>query len=1077
MIKRILPILLLGMLSGFALQAQVTTSNISCSVQSTDGVGLDGATVTVKNTATGDVYTSTTRNGGRFELANVPPGGPYTIEITFTGHKKIVRDNIFLTLGETSQQNFTMSTNAEELKEVVVTTTKKIKQSSGGQETTIGRDKMDNLPTVGRNMSDYLRYVPQAKITGDGGVSISGQNNRYNSFYIDGAVNNDVFGLAASGTNGGQSGIAPISIDAIDQFQVVISPYNAALGNFTGGGINAITRSGSNVFKGSVYYFFRNQNTTGKTPGVAKADATKLDKFSDKTTGFRLGGPIIKNKLFFFLNGEIQRDIRPQPYTGGYRGNSSEADIANLTNYLKNTYGYDPGGYLDNPEKVQANRVAVKIDWKINPKNKLTASYRYNEGFRNNTSRSSSSTINFYNNGYTFPTETQSGSLELNSRFKNNANNRLLLTFTEVEDNRGEIGNPFPRVTINDGSGRLVFGTEEFSTANLLNQKNYAIYDEFKFYKNKHTITVGTDNEISTSENIFIRQNYGSYTFDDLNTFMTGGLASTYRRSYSLLDPGKTGDQSVNAAADFKTGRFSLFANDEVKVNNQLTITFGVRTDITKFLTKPKTDDFFNDTALAIISQYYNMHGARSGESSEPRWSLNPRLGFEYKMPKEKLTLRGGLGLFTGRVPLVWPGGVYNNNGISIAGISQSNVAFRPDPFNQYTAADFGINVPIPSGQIDLIADDFRMNKVFRTSLALDKDLGNGWKATLEGVYTHNINEIYYQNVNILPPTKTAIGPDNRNVYDLSGSFVKSIPLRPDGSNPYTGIFLLSNNEGKKGFSYSITASIDKAFADGWALNANYTYGNSVVVNEGTSSQNSSQWRYMETVNGRNFLGRSTSDFDLGHRISIYVAKQFKYWQGKMATTVALVYNGQSGSPFSYIMNRGMVRDYDNFETNDLIYVPTEAELATMVFQQNGSLSPNDQRTAYNEYIMNDKYLSTRRGQYAERNGSRTPFTNVIDLKLKQDFNLKLGAKTYQLQLTYNVFNFTNMLSRNWGKQYFASNDQINIIDFRGYVSSSNLTPQYRFTPAKNFKELINLSDGVFNSSRWSSQLGIRLSF
>ncbi|MCB0741528.1 MAG: hypothetical protein KDB92_10895, partial [Chitinophagaceae bacterium] len=270
---------------------------------------------------------------------------------------------------------------------------------------------------------------------------------------------------------------------------------------------------------------------------------------------------------------------------------------------------------------------------------------------------------------------------------------------------------------------------------------------------------------------------------------------------------------------------------------------------------------------------------------------------------------------------------------------------------------------------------------------------------------------------------------------------------------------------------------IDKAFADGWALNANYTYGNSVVVNEGTSSQNSSQWRYMETVNGRNFLGRSTSDFDLGHRISIYVAKQFKYWQGKMATTVALVYNGQSGSPFSYIMNRGMVRDYDNFETNDLIYVPTEAELATMVFQQNGSLSPNDQRTAYNEYIMNDKYLSTRRGQYAERNGSRTPFTNVIDLKLKQDFNLKLGAKTYQLQLTYNVFNFTNMLSRNWGKQYFASNDQINIIDFRGYVSSSNLTPQYRFTPAKNFKELINLSDGVFNSSRWSSQLGIRLSF
>jgi hypothetical protein len=268
-----------------------------------------------------------------------------------------------------------------------------------------------------------------------------------------------------------------------------------------------------------------------------------------------VGGPIIRNKLFFFLNGEIQRDERPQPFSAAYAGTSSTSDISNLVNFLKTTYNYDPGGYLDNPELVEANRIATKLDWNINAANKLTASYRYNEGFRNNVSRSSNSTINFYNNGYTFPTTTNSGSLELNTRLKRNSNNRLLLTFTNVTDDRGAIGDPFPRVTIIDGTGRLILGTEEFSTGNLLKQKNYALFDVFRFYKNKHSFSLGTDNELSNSTNVFIRQNYGSYVFPDLATFLAGGNASTYNRSYSLLDPGKTGDESLNAAAKFNTLR------------------------------------------------------------------------------------------------------------------------------------------------------------------------------------------------------------------------------------------------------------------------------------------------------------------------------------------------------------------------------------------------------------------------------------------------------------------------------------------------------------------------------------------
>lgn len=1077
--KKILPLLIAVMALPFCMMGQVTTSSMNGAVKDLKGNDLAGATVTAIHTPTGTVYSTSTRKGGNFALNNMKPGGPYTITASFVGFGSIVKEGINLSLGENYTLNFDLSSKDGDLTEVVVAAKKTVSTSGkGGSETTIGRDKMANLPTVGRNVADYLRFVPQAKITGDGGVSLAGQNNRYNSFYIDGAVNNDVFGLAASGTNGGQSGIAPISIDAIDQFHVILSPYDPSLGNFTGGGINATTKSGTNEFKGSVYYFFRNEKLTGKTPGVDKSVATRLSEFQNKTTGFRVGGPIIKNKVFFFLNGEIQRDERPQPSKfSDYTGNSSQADIDGLVAFLKSTYNYDPGSYLDNPETVEANRIAAKLDWNVNNNHKLSASYRYNNGFRNNTSRSSTRTINFLNNGYSFPTTTHSGSLELNSRFSGNANNKLLLTFTSVKDDRGPIGKAFPRVRIVDGSGNIYFGTEEFSTGNLLNQSNVALFDNFKFYKGKHTISLGTDNEFSKSTNVFIRQNFGSYKFNDLATFLSGGNASQYDRSYSLLDPGKSGDQSLNAAAKFNTLRLGFFASDEIKFNKAFTLTFGVRFDNTKFLTTPKTDPFFNDSALAKLSVYHDLKGARSGQISDPKWSVNPRVGFIYKIAEEGITIRGGVGLFTGRVPLVWPGGVYNNNGISIAGIRTNNVAFKEDPFNQYTAADFGITVPVPSGQVDLISKDFKMNKVFRTSLGFDKQLANKWKVSVEGILTKNINEINYDRVDIMPATKQSVGVDVRDVHDLSGSFSKQIPLRSNGTNPYTGVYLLSNYEGSdKGFSYSVTASVDKAFSNNWAFNANYSYGNSLVINEGTSSQNSSQWRYMETVNGRNNLGRSYSDYDPGHRINAYISKKFTYAKGLMASTISLVYNGQSGNRFSYVLSRGMVRDLDNSETNDLMYIPTTAELSSMVFLQNGSATPDDQRAALDAYIESDKYLSKNRGEYAERNGARLPFSNIIDLKFQQDFNVKLAGKVYSLQLTYDVFNFTNLLNRKWGKQYFISNDQYDLVEFAGYVSSTNLTPQYKFEAPNDNKPYI-LSDGVFNSSRWSSQLGVRISF
>ncbi len=1081
-LKRILPFLTAILFIPFLMQAQVTTSSINGFVKSETGALLEGATVTAIHEPTGTIYSVITRKNGQYDINNMNPGGPYNIQVSFVGYNTEKKENIFLSLGEKAQYDFVPSTKAAQLTEVVIAATKNSGQSKGGSETNIGRDKIQNIPTVSRSLNDYLRFTPQAKITGDGGVSLAGQNNRYNAFYIDGAINNDVFGIAASGTNGGQANINPISIDAIDQFQVVLNPFDASIGGFTGGGINATTRSGTNNLNGSVWYYFRNQDLAGKTPGnIPKAQRTKLSSLDNKIYGARLGGPIIKNKLFFFLLAEGEKNTRPQTFSGTYNGNATPDSINKLVSFLKQTYNYDPGQYLDNPEKVNVDRITAKLDWNISNSNKLSVSYRYNNGTRYNTSATSSNTINFYNDGYIFPTTAHTGTAELRTTFKGNKTNRLLITYTHVLDDRNPLGPKFPRVTIRDGSGSLVFGTENFSTANLLRQKNWTFNDAFKFAAGKNLFTVGTDNLYSDAYNVFIRDLFGTYTYANLNDFITGAKPTRYDHSFSLLE-NKTNEANSPSAAAFKFLNLAFFANDEIKINDQFALNLGVRVEKTDYLDQPKEDKFFNDTALAILSQYYNLRGARSGKIAKVPFSFSPRAGFIYKVPDENVTIRGGLGLFAGRIPLVWPGGVYNQNGVSLGGegINNPNITFRADPFNQYTPQDLGISLANAKGEVDLISKSFKSPKIFRASLATDKKLGNGWTGTIELLFTKNIQEIYYQQLNILPPTRMSTGPGARTVYSFSGSPVKP-GLRPGNINPYTDILLLYNNSDKKGFSYNFTASINKAFNKGFAFNASYTYGNSQVTNEGTSSQNSSQWRFMETVNGRNFLPLSTSDFDLAHRIYAYASKKFTYAKNLLSTTISLVYNGQSGSPYSYVYTASPVGDRSRFETNDLIYIPTSSELQSQTFLSNTTggvtYTPQQQKDLLDQYIQKDRYLSKHRGQFSERNGARQPFTNIIDLKLTQDFNVKLSNHTYQLELTYDVYNFTNMINRRWGKTYFLTNDNYSLIQFAGYISATDLTPQYKFTPQTSTPYGLSTSTAPGLSARWISQLGLRINF
>ena len=1080
--------------------AQNTTGSLTGSVKADNGEILVGATVTVLHVPTGTEYKVQTRKTGAFDISNMQPGGPYTISVSYVNYQTEKKEDIYINLGDAARVDVVLYNKAAKLADVTVRATRNTSDLSvrGGTQTTIGRDKIENLPTVGRNLQDFLRFTPSVKLLGGTGgltgISIAGQNNRFNSFYIDGAVNNDQFGLSASGTNGGQTAVGPISMDAVDQIQVMVSPFDASIGNFTGGGINATTKGGTNTTSGTVYSFTQNQDLTGKTPTGLKSAATKLNPFSAKTMGASVGGAIVKNKLFFFVNYESIESNRPQPFDlAGYRGVSKQADIDALVSTVKSKYGYDMGSYADNPETISSKRLATKLDWNVNSNHRLSISYRHTESQNYNTSASSSTRVNFYNNGVLYPNKTNSLSAELRSNFKNGITNKMLFTLTDVTDDRSQIGAAFPRVIINDGSSsnQITFGSENFSAANLLKQTNKNFLDYIKFNINKHSLTLGIDYELSKSYNVFIRDNFGTYTYNSLPDFLNDKAPFQYARSFSLLD--NTYGDNTKAAASFYTGRGSAFINDEVRVTDNLTINYGIRGDYTKFLSTPFQDDYFNNNAIPTIQLYnYDLAGARSGQISDPKLSISPRLGFTYKVPTERITIRGGIGLFTGRVPLVWPGGVFNNTGGSVGGVSLfsptfattlASMKFRPNPTQQYTANELGISTAFAKGQVDLIAKDFRLPKLLRASIAVDKKFDNNWSVTVEGSLSKNINEIYYSRIDIQNPIGNMVGPDNRNVYNngvrMNFPAYGGLPA----GNPYTGVYLLKNQpkNSQKGYAANFTASVDKSWADGFSFNAFYTYGTAFVTNEPTSSQNNSQWRFMETVNGRNFVNRSRSDFDLGHRFSMFASKKFTYLKGNMATTVSVVYNGQSGNAFSYVYSNGPVRDNSATESNDLLFIPTKDQLTAMTFvtQSGFNLSQAAQKEAFEAYINQDSYLSKRRGQYAERNGARLPFQNIVDLKVMQDFFVKVSGKKYQFQLTYDIFNFTNMLNRVWGRTYFLSNDQFGLIRYSNPTSGApSLLPTYSFNPINNNTPWgISSSTAPSYSARWVSQLGLRFKF
>ncbi|HVG14329.1 MAG TPA: TonB-dependent receptor, partial [Chitinophagaceae bacterium] len=484
MFKRLLYLLTFVLAVGHS-YAQVTTSNISGTIKSPTNESLTGATITATHQPTGTVYRGTSLKNGVFSIVNMIPGGPYNIEISYVGFQTFTQSNVFLALGENTRIDAALTGSTTALQEVVVTGTSGARRKTGAS-TSISRQQIEALPTLNRSLSDLTRITPQAN-----GNSFGGANNRFNNITIDGAVNNDVFGLAASGAPGGQANTTPISLDAIQEIQVVLAPYDITYGNFTGGGVNAVTRSGTNKFDGSAYYFFRNENTIGKDP-ITRIKSTE---FSNKQYGVRFGGPIIKNKLFFFVNGELSRVTQPTLFNAGENNSALTRDEAQrLADTFRIKYNYNVGSFDVLQTQTQSDKVFARIDWNINEKHRLTVRHNHISAFDDNVSRSPT-LFRFENNTYRFNNKQDISVLELRSRLSNKISNNLIVGVHRIRDFRTTLGTPFPQVDITKGAATIQVGSERSSTGNELDQNIFEVTDNLRIFKGRHTFTIGTHNE------------------------------------------------------------------------------------------------------------------------------------------------------------------------------------------------------------------------------------------------------------------------------------------------------------------------------------------------------------------------------------------------------------------------------------------------------------------------------------------------------------------------------------------------------------------------------------------------------
>ncbi|WP_442590470.1 TonB-dependent receptor [Pedobacter sp. AW31-3R] len=1045
--------------SQFSSHAQGTTSSgIRGYVFNNMNQPLSGTSVTAVYKPSNSRFVVTVNEKGAFNLQNLPVGGPYTIEITHIGNRKYTEENVTLPLGQVYTMKVYMDSEDQQLNAVEV---KGAKTGSSrnllktGASKNISRADIDRYPSINRSLADYTRFTPQSS-----GLSFGGRNNRFNNIQIDGSQNNDIMGYGVgggttTGAPGGQAGTQPISLDAIDEIQVVLAPFDVKQGSFTGAGINAVTRRGNNTTTGSIYTFGKNESLVGKSPDEKRA---KYNEFTDVQYGFRLGGPIIKDKLFYFVNAEISRRKEPLLYKAkGSQGSTLESNIEaavaqDLSDYLKNNFNYDPGNFDDINKETNSEKFFVRFDYLINAKNRLTVRHNYVHGKRDDISNGINA-LRFENNKYIQTSTTNITVAELNTYFSNNVVNNLIIGYSNVRDNREIPGSPFPQVTVQLGaSATITAGTEGYSPSARQTQNLFQLTDNLDVIADNHHFTFGTQNEFFKFDNQFIQNIWGNYTFNSLEAFKTNQAPTLYQLTYSKV-PGVAIPTSI-----FRAMQLGFYAQDEFTATEGLKITGGLRVDIPVFLDKPLANEQF---AASFQSQ-----GLATDTKPKSQFLFSPRLGFNWDVMKNGATIiRGGTGIFTGRLPYVWLGNAYNNSGVDLGRINATGTAtaairFDGDVNNQPRTAN------VATSEIDLTDKNFKMPQVWRSNLAIDQKLIWGFVGTLEAIYGKELNAPYIQDLNLVEPTAKLA--DGRDLYPAGNARLKY----PE----YTNVFLLRNTN--KGYQYSLTAQLQRNVAQGVSGSIAYTYAQSKDISSMNSTIASTNFRNNTIANNPNMPLSTYSDWNLDHRIIGTVSYRFEYLKN-YATTIGLVYNGQSGLPYTYRLNSDI--NNDGQAQNDAMYIPrSEADIVLIPTNAADTRTPAQIYQQLNAFIEQDPYLSKHRGEFAERNAARTPWSHVFDMHLAQDFFINTGKKRHNLQITFDVFNVGNLLNKNWGLIKLPS---ITTAQLPATLSGSILT--YRNTTTVNgvsraAYSYTPLSSSFVNApfdSRWRGQIGARYSF
>jgi Carboxypeptidase regulatory-like domain/TonB-dependent Receptor Plug Domain len=1028
--------------------AQVTTSSVNGFVKNEKGEFLVGSTIKFIHTPTGTAYQTLSDKDGRFFIVNMIPGGPYQVQVSNVGYANFDEADINLPLGENTRFDIGLATATSTLKEIVVTGTSKKKT---GASTSIGKQQLATLPTLSRSLQDFTRLTPQAN-----GNSFGGASNRFNNITIDGAVNNDVFGLSGSGTPGGQAGTTPISLDAIQEIQVVLAPYDVTYGNFTGGGVNAVTRSGTNKTEGSVYYFLRNNKTVGNDP----VSGAKTTEFTDQQYGARLGGAFVKNKLFYFVSGEMTRRTAPTLFNAGEASSLlTVAEAQQLADTLNKRYGYDVGTFNSFAAETRSDKLFGRIDWNINETHRLTVRHNYISAFDDNISRSVT-LFRFGNNTYRFNNTQNITVAELRSRFGSRMSNNLIIGRHQIRDFRSTYGKLFPSIEIVKGSGTLQLGSERSSTANELDQDIIEITDNFKIFKGKHTFTIGTHNEFFKFRNLFINNLNGRWRFASLNDF--------YGNFPRQLDVTYSANKSVDPrpSARFNAAQLGFYVQDDIQFSSNFTLNIGLRADMPIVNTTPA----FNK---AVDSTFKGQYSTSYIPNKQLLWA--PRVGFNYDIEGNRKTIvRGGVGIFTGRVPFVWISNQFSNTGLLLKTISQTDNTPTTAPFDVNGGNGFNPNVDQQSNlgsggstyEVNLIDKNFKLPQVLRINLAADKRFEGNFNVTFEGIFSKTINNVFYRDVNLTPATGIVDQAYN-NGFDKRIAFAGSTNARR--INPLiTNAIHISNTN--KGYTFNIGFTANKTTKNLFAQVA-YNYNIAQDVNSGASSTALSNWEFVQVVGDPNNPSVANSNYLLKHRITAILSYFIEYGKN-FKTSVSFFYNGNSGQPFTYLVNGDL--NSDGRFGNDLLYVPANASQIKFVDRLNSAgnavvATAAQQAAAFEAYVNGDSYLTKRKGLFTERNGSSTPWEHVVDGRIAQDFTIKTGEKKHALQVTFDVFNLTNLLNNKWGRQYFVTNQAYTILSTVNRTSGAFIGKGYNFTPGSPWTTSFG--------SRWQGQLGIRYTF